>query len=118
LFSGQYASLRKLKSIRRRLQENRNSIGVLAMQYQIDSIAAVAKVLLENRVFESTSIAQQHFPELFEISIDRASEKAASEAEAARSEVKAVEAEVVASDDEGNEESENDTGEINSIQRP
>ncbi|KAI9782819.1 MAG: hypothetical protein M1839_004570 [Geoglossum umbratile] len=108
LFSGQYASLRKLKSIRKRLQENRNSIGVLAMQYQIDSIAAVVKVLLEGRVFESTSIAQRHFPELFEVSIDRASEKAASEAEAARSEVKAVEAEVVASGDEGNEEPEND----------
>ncbi|KAH0562157.1 hypothetical protein GP486_003143 [Trichoglossum hirsutum] len=102
VFSGANAKLRKLKSIQKLLQERQQSIRSLTIQYDINSIAAVAKYLLEARVFESTTVAQRHFPELFRVSEARASVRNASEAEAAKSEAEAVRAVAIASDGEGN----------------
>ena len=100
IFHGTNAQLRQIKSIRRILETRRASIHFLTKDFSLDIIASVAKDLLQEGIFESTSKARLRFPEVFETTPAQKSERAASEAEAARSEALAIERATQLSDNE------------------
>lgn len=91
LFEGAMAQLRREKSIRPVLKANQASISFLTEEFSIDVITSVAKELLQDGIFESTSRAKLRFPELFETTPAQNLERAASEAKVARSEAAAIE---------------------------
>lgn len=68
------------------------------------AVAAVAKELLEEQIFESLPRAKLRYPELFQPSETREAERAASEAEVIKIEAEAAQDIVLTSDDEGGDE--------------
>lgn len=110
IFKGSNAQLRRPKKVLQVLEGEKKSIKVLTRDFSLQDIALVAKQLLEEGIFESTSRARLHFPELFEQSISQEAEREAFEAEATRIESEAVNGTAALSDDEdemdavGNEE--------------
>lgn len=100
LFEGANAQLRREKSIRRSLEAHQASINFLTQEFSLDVITSVAKELLQEGIFESTSRAKLRFPELFETTPAQNLERAASEAEVARSEAAAIEKVIELSDQE------------------
>ncbi|KAL8991469.1 MAG: hypothetical protein Q9169_007858, partial [Polycauliona sp. 2 TL-2023] len=65
IFSGQNANIRRPKLIKMLLEKHAASISGLLREYSLSSIAFRAKVLLMDRIFESSSCAKQRYPDLF-----------------------------------------------------
>lgn len=101
IFSGANAQVRKKKKISQLLQQHQASIRILTKEYTLPAIAAIAKELLEERIFESLPRAKLRYPELFRPSETQEAERAASEAEVIRIEAEAAQDVVLTSDDEG-----------------
>ena len=104
IFSGPNAKVRKPKKISQLLEQHRGSIKILTKESTLPAIAAVAKELLEEEIFESPPRAKLLYPELFQPSETQEAERAASEAEVVRIEAEAAHDAVVTSDDEGEDE--------------
>lgn len=68
------------------------------------AVAAVAKELLEEQIFESLHRAKLYYPELFQLSETQEAERAASKAEVIRIKAEAAQDIVLTSDDEGGDE--------------
>lgn len=100
IFSGANASVRKLKKISQLLQKHKASIKILTKEHTLPAVAAVAKELLEEQIFESLPRAKLRYPELFQPSETQEAERAASEAEVIRIEAEAARDIVLTSDDE------------------
>lgn len=101
LFDGVNAQLRREKSILRILKSHKTSIVFLTQEFSLEAICSIAKGLLQEGIFESTSRARLRFPEVFETTAAQRSERVASEAEVARSEAEAIEKAIELSDKEG-----------------
>ena len=104
IFSGANAHVRKVKKISQLLEKDKASIKILTKEFTLPAIAAVAKELLEEQIFESLPRAKLRYPELFQPSQTQEAERAASEAEVLRIEAEAAQDMVLTSDDEGGEE--------------
>jgi hypothetical protein len=104
IFKGANAQIRRQKKILQVLEQQKSSIKTLTKEFKVGAIAVVAKVLLDQEIFESKSRAKLHFPELFQPSETQEVEREASEAEVARIEAEAVQETVVTSDEEWDEE--------------
>lgn len=100
IFSGQNAQVRKAKKISQLLKQYGPAIKILTNEFTLPAIAAVAKDLLEKRIFESLPRAKLRFPELFQPSETQEAERAASEAEVVRIEAEAAHDVVLTSDDD------------------
>ncbi|EXL89922.1 hypothetical protein FOIG_16795 [Fusarium odoratissimum NRRL 54006] len=94
IFIGQKAKFRKLgpvkKSIGSHLRKG-SLVQQLVTQYGADAIHQPVLKLLSDRVYESTSIASERFPDLFEPSTAQTAARSLLEAEATRSEQAALE---------------------------
>lgn len=56
-----------LKTIRKRIERFRNAkIGALIERHGLEEVTRVAKVLLDDQVFQSTAKAKLRFPDLFQ----------------------------------------------------
>ena len=104
IFSGANAQIRKAKKISQLLQKHKGSIKILTKEFTLPAIAAVAKDLLEELIFESLSRARLRYPELFQPSETQEAERAASEAEVLKIEAEAAQNIVLTSDDDGEKE--------------
>ena len=104
IFSGANAHVRKAKKIAQLLGKHKASIKILTKEFTLPAVAAVAKELLEERIFESLPRAKLRYPELFQLSEMQEAERAASEAEVVRIEAEAAHDIVLTSDDEGGDE--------------
>ena len=104
IFSGANAQVRKAKKISQLLQKHKKSIKILTGEFDIQAIAAVAKGLLENHIFESLPQARLRYPELFQPSETQEAERAASEAEVLRIEAEAAQDVVLISDGDGEDD--------------
>jgi hypothetical protein len=91
LFSGDNANLRQAKKIRKLVQKHSSSFGALIKDFGSDKTVDILKTLLEVRVFESDIQAKITFPDLFQTTLSRSVQRAASENEVARSEAEALE---------------------------
>ena len=100
IFSGADAHIRKAKKISQLLQKRKASIEILTKEFTLTAIGAVAKQLLEERIFESLPRAKLRYPELFQPSGVQEAERAASEAEVLRIEAEAAQDVLITSDDE------------------
>jgi hypothetical protein len=100
IFCGANALVRKGKKVSQLLEKHKASIKILTKEFTLPAIAAVAKELLEKRIFESLPLAKLRFPELFQLSLTQEAERAASEAEVIRVEAEAAQGIVLTSDDE------------------
>ena len=90
IFRGSHSQIRKRKSVKNLIQQNEPALADLLREYDIDTTCTVAKKLLEDEVFGSTSKAKIRWPELFDVSPTQSAEREASEAEAARDEANAI----------------------------
>ncbi|KAK4691661.1 hypothetical protein P7C71_g5383, partial [Lecanoromycetidae sp. Uapishka_2] len=104
IFSGANAQIRRAKKISQLLQKHKASIKILTKEFTLPVIAAAAKELLEEQIFESLPRAKLRYPELFQQSETQEAERAASEAEVIRIEAEAAQDLVLTSDDEGGDE--------------
>jgi len=104
IFSGANAQVRRPKKVSQLLQKHKASIKILTKEFPLPGIAAVAKELLEEQIFESLPRAKLRYPELFLPSETQEAERAASEAEIVRIEAEAEQDIVLTSDDEGGDE--------------
>ncbi|OBU00537.1 hypothetical protein VE01_01060 [Pseudogymnoascus verrucosus] len=91
LFSGDNANLRQAKKIRKLVQKHSGSFGALIKDFGSDKTVDILKTLLEVRVFESDIQAKITFPDLFQTTLSRSVQRAASVNEVARSEAEALE---------------------------
>ncbi|KAM0298195.1 hypothetical protein ACHAPM_008893 [Fusarium culmorum] len=74
IFVGEKAKTRKLKGIKRYVREHlgdKTSVVQLTTQYGAGAVHGSILKLLSNGVYESTSIAHEWFPDLFEPSVTR-----------------------------------------------
>ncbi|KAL8756018.1 MAG: hypothetical protein Q9199_003223 [Rusavskia elegans] len=104
IFSGANAQVRRPKKISQLLQKHNAAIKILTKEFSLPAVAAVAKELLEERIFESLPRAKLRYPELFQPSETQEAERAASEVEVIRIEAEAVQDVVLTSDNEGGDE--------------
>ena len=104
IFSGANAHVRRVKKVSQLLEKHKASIKILTKEFTLPAVAAVAKELLEEQIFESLPRAKLRYPELFQPSETQEAERAASEAEVIRIEAEAAQAVVLTSDDEGGDE--------------
>lgn len=104
IFSGANAHVRRVKKISQLLEQHKASIKILTKEFTLPAIAAIAKELLEEQIFESLPRAKLRYPELFQPSETQEAERAASEAEVIRIEAEAAQDVVLTSDDEGGDE--------------
>ena len=104
IFSGANAQVRKAKKVSQLLEKYKASIKILTKEFTLLAIAAVAKELLEEQIFESLPRARLRYPELFQPSETREAERAASEAEVLRIEAEAAQDIMLTSNDEGGDE--------------
>ncbi len=104
IFSGANAHVRKVKKISQLLEKRKASIKILTKEFTLPAVAAVAKELLEDQIFESLPRAKLRYPELFQPSETQEAERAASEAEVIRIEAEAAQDIILTSDDEGEDE--------------
>lgn len=100
IFNGANALVRREKKVSQLLEKHKASIKILTNEFTSSAIAAVARELLEERVFESLLRAKLRFPELFQTSLTQGAERAASEAEVIRIEAETAQDIVLISDDE------------------
>lgn len=87
IFTDAHTRIRQPKAILRRLESFKHVLQPLLAQYKLDAIAAVAKLLLEDKIFESPLRAREAFPTIFAAPD---AERQALEAETTRSETAAV----------------------------
>ena len=104
IFSGANAKVRRPRKISQLLGQHKASIKILTNESTLPAIAAVAKELLDEEIFESPARAKLLYPELFQPSETQEAERAASEAEVVRIEAQAANDIAVTSDDEGEDE--------------
>lgn len=104
IFSGANAQVRKVKKISQLLEKHKASIKILTKEFTLPAIAAIAKELLEEHIFESIPRAKLRYPELFQPSGTQEAERAASEAEVVRIEAEAAQDIALTSNDEGEDE--------------
>ncbi|KAL8875766.1 MAG: hypothetical protein Q9198_005921 [Flavoplaca austrocitrina] len=104
IFSGANAQVRRVKKVSQLLQKHKASIKILTNEFTLPAVAAVAKELLEEKIFESLPRAKLRYPELFQPSETQEAERAASEAEVIRTEAETAQDLVLTSDDEGGNE--------------
>ena len=92
VFKEANAHIRKSKKIHELVQKHQdeNNITNLIQEHNMDNLCNVAKILLEQQVFESTLKAKIRFPEVFEVSPSQSAERAISESEAAKTEADAI----------------------------
>lgn len=65
-----------LKTIRKRIEKFRNArIGALIERHGLEEVTRVAKVLLDDQVFQSTAKAKLRFPDLFQTLLPSQNEK-------------------------------------------
>lgn len=100
IFSGANAQVRRAKKVSQLLEKHKASIKILTKEFTLPSIAAVAKELLEEQIFESPPRAKLRYPELFQTSEAQSAARAASEAEIIRIEDEVAEYIAQTSDDE------------------
>ena len=67
IFSGANAQVRKVKKVSRLLEKHKASIKLLTAELTLPAIAAIAKELLEEKIFESLPSAKLRYPELFQL---------------------------------------------------
>ncbi|KAI4248992.1 MAG: hypothetical protein L6R42_009120, partial [Xanthoria sp. 1 TBL-2021] len=104
VFNGQNALIRRPKKIRQLSESHQRSIKILTKEFTLPAIAAVAKDLLEDRIFESLPRAKLRYPELFQPpSESQEAKRVASEAEVVRTEAEAAQDAVLTSDNERGE---------------
>ena len=108
IFSDINSQVRKEKAVTKLLESQKASIKVLTKEFNLETIAVVAKGLLEQRIFESIPRAKLKFPELFRIAEKKEAERAASEKKALRAQSKAAHEIVSTSDDEAYPERDHD----------
>ena len=104
IFSGANAQIRKTKKVSQLLEKHKASIKILTKEFTLPAIAAIAKELLDEQIFESLPRAKLRYPELFQPSETQEAERAASEAEVIRIEAEAAQSVVLTSDHEGGDE--------------
>ncbi|KAL9016618.1 MAG: hypothetical protein Q9185_006030 [Variospora sp. 1 TL-2023] len=107
IFSGANAQIRRAKKITQLLQKHKGAIKILTKEFSLPAVAAVAKELLEEGIFESLPRAKLRYPELFQPSETQEAERAASEVEVIRIEAEAIQDVVLTSDNGGGDESPN-----------
>lgn len=104
IFSGVNARIRRLRAVSRLLQQHQASIKILTREFTLSAIAAIAKELLEEQIFESIPRAKLRFPELFQPSKTQEAERAASEVDIVRIEAEAAQDIALKSDDDRGDE--------------
>jgi len=104
IFSGASGQVRRVKKISQLLEKHKTSIKILTKEFTLPAIAAIAKELLDEQIFESLPRAKLRYPELFQLTETQEAERAASEAEVVRIEAEAAQDIVLTSDDEGGDE--------------
>lgn len=104
IFSEANAQVREQKKVTELLKKHKACIKILTKEFTLAAIAAVAKKLLEERIFEFLPRAIRRYPELFQPSDSQEAERAASEAEVIRIEAEAAQKIVLVSDEEGGDE--------------
>ena len=104
IFSGANGEVRRVKKISKLLEKHKTSIKILTKEFTLPAIAAVAKELLDEQIFESLPRAKLRYPELFQLTETQEAERAASEAEVIRIEAEAAQDIVLTSDDEGGDD--------------
>lgn len=71
------SQLRALKKIKEKIRlQNSAALTALVQEHNLENVANVAKRLLEDKIFQSTSKAKLRFPELFEASVTRSASRA------------------------------------------
>lgn len=100
IFYGANALVRRERKVSQLLEKHKASIKILTKEFTLPAIAAVAKELLEKRVFESLPRAKLRFPELFQTSLTQEAEREASEAEVIRVEAEKAQGIGLKSDEE------------------
>ncbi|KAL4806628.1 hypothetical protein BDV18DRAFT_168350 [Aspergillus unguis] len=90
IFRGPNSLVRKKKSVKNLIEQNRPALTDLLREYNIDRTCDVAKKLLDKEIFGSSLEAKIRFPELFDVSPAQSAEREASEAEAAKDEANAL----------------------------
>ncbi|KAL8676336.1 MAG: hypothetical protein Q9186_007142 [Xanthomendoza sp. 1 TL-2023] len=104
IFRGPNAKPRRANTVPQLLKDHRASIKILTNEFPLPAIAAVAKELLEQGIFESLDRAKLRYPELFQPSETQKAERAASEAEVVRIEAETAHEKALTSDDEEGDE--------------
>lgn len=66
IFEGQNALIRKLSTVRQRIQKHRSSILDLTSDFSFEEVVLIAKTLLDEQLFESPLKAKRIFPDLFQ----------------------------------------------------
>ncbi|PPJ52916.1 hypothetical protein CBER1_11771 [Cercospora berteroae] len=71
------SQLRALKKIKEKIRlQNSAALTALVQEHNLENVANVAKRLLEDKIFQSTSKAKLRFPELFEASVTQSAGRA------------------------------------------
>lgn len=65
IFTKAHTRIRQPKAIQKRLETCKDLLLPLLATYKLDAIIAVAKPLLERKIFESPLLAREAFPALF-----------------------------------------------------
>jgi hypothetical protein len=94
IFVGQYAKLRNRGPVRTSINNNlqtKSPVQQVVTQYGFDAVCQAVLKLLSDKVYESTSIASQRFPDLYEPSTAQTVARTQLEAEADRTEQAALE---------------------------
>lgn len=94
------ALVRRGNKVYQLLEKHKTFIKILTKEFTLPAIAAVAKELLKERIFESWFRAKLRFSEVFQTSLTQEVERAASEAEIIRVEIEAVQGIVLTSGNE------------------
>lgn len=103
IFSGLNALVRKPKKVSQILSQHRSSTQILTKTFGLTEIAAVAKGLLDDGIFESQSRARLRFPELFQPSQAQEALRHLSQPEAATVEAEAVTESILTKNEESEE---------------
>jgi hypothetical protein len=89
IFNGQYARLRDRGAVRASINNNLRKgslVQQVVTQHGFDVVSREVLKLLSDKVYESTPIARQRFPDLFEASMAQTTARTQLEAEATRTE--------------------------------
>lgn len=110
IFTDTHARIRQPKVILRRLESCKHMLQPLLAKHKLDAIAAVAKLLLEDKIFESPQLAREAYPSVFAAP---GAERQALEAETTRSETAAVNCAVIEDESESSANKERNATEDN-----
>lgn len=85
IFTGPNASLRKLKTIQKRITQHQAALNTSIPNFEVNRVTNIVKALLKEQVFQSDIKAKTEFPDLFTPSPSKKVKCNVFEAEAARS---------------------------------